>query len=195
MILWFVRLVLVPLPLAGNVGDLVGGQGRSLEEGPSVHQVGDVVGFIHVDELCELFPMHHGGVVFWPIGSSAKPLQALLHRHPLGDQKRPVHGVQFWVSVHAAVITDVSPEKGTNVGIDVPFPFLLQELEPCGPIFSDRGGSGTAVAGRDASVGLHLRRIGAVIGREMISGFNSAIPIPESEAASGDGGEESHKRS
>ena len=184
VILWFIRLVLVPLPLAGNVGYLVSGQGRSLEKSPSIHQVSDVVGFMHMDGLRELLPMHHGGVVSWPIGSSAKPLQALLHRHPLWNQKRPVHGVQFRVSAHAAVITDVSPEKGTNVGIDVPFPFFLQELEPCGPIFSDGGGSGTAMAGRDAAIGLYLRRIGAVIGREMISGFNSAIPIPESEAVS-----------
>ena len=139
--------------------------------------------------------MHHGGVVFWPIGSSAKPLQELLHRHPLLNQKRPVHGVQFRVSVHAAVITDVSPEKGANVGIDVPFPFLLQELESCGPIFSDRGGSGTAMAGRNAAIGLHHRRVGAVVCREMITGFHGAIPIPESEAVRGDSSEESHQRS
>ena len=106
-----------------------------------------------------------------------------------------MHGVQFRVPIHAAVITDVSPEKGTNVGIDVPFLFLLQELEPCGPILSDRGGSGAAIAGRNAAIGLHLRRIGAMVGREVISDFHSTISIPESEAVSGDGGKESRKRS
>ena len=74
-----------------------------------------------MDRSGELFPMHHGGVVVRSIGPSTKPSQALLNRHPLWDQERPMHGVQFRVPVHAAVITDISPEKGTNVGIDVPF--------------------------------------------------------------------------
>ena len=99
MVLWFVRLILIPFPLAGDVCHLVGGQGRSLEKSLSVHQVGDVVGLVDKDGLHELLPMHHGGMVFRPIGPSAKPLQTLLHRHPLWNQEKtsaggPVLGVR-----------------------------------------------------------------------------------------------------
>ena len=165
VVLWLVSLVLEPLSLAGNVGHLVPWQGRSLGECSSVHQVVDVVGLIQVDRSGELLPVHHGGVVFGLIGPRTQPRQALFNRYPLWDQKRPVHGVQLRVSVHSTVVTDVCPRKEANVCSDVPFLLFLQELEPGRSILSYRGGSGTAVAGRDAAVGLHLRGVGAIIGR------------------------------
>ena len=195
VVLRLAGLVLVPLSLTGNVGHLVCWQGRSLGERSPVHQVSYIIGLIQVDRSGELFSMHHGGVVFWSIGPSAKPRQALFNRHPLWDQKRPVHGVQFRVSVHSTIVTDVRPRKEANVCSDVPFLLFLQELEPCRPIFSDRSGSGTAVAGRDAAVGLHLGGIGAIIGREVVSCFHRAVSIPKGEAVSGGDGKESRERS
>ena len=73
--------------------------------------------------------MHHGGVVLWSIGPSTKPHQELLDCHPLWDQKRPVHGVQFRVSIHTAVVTDVRPGKEASVGGDVPFSSLFAVAE------------------------------------------------------------------
>ena len=109
---------------------------------------------------------------------------------PLRDQKGPVHGVQFRVSVHSTVVTDVRPRKEANVCSDVPFLLFLQELEPCRSGFSDGCGSGAAVAGRDAAVGLHLPRIGAIIGREVISGLYRAVPVPKGKAVGGGHGKE-----
>ena len=195
VVLRLAGLVLLPLSLTGNVGHLVCWKGRSLGERSLVQQVSYVIGLIQVDRSGELFSVHHGGVVFWPICPSTEPRQALLNRHLLWDQKRPVQGIQFRVSVHSTIVTDVCPRKEANVCSDVPFLLFLQELELCRPIFSDRGGSGTAVAGRDASVGLHLGGIGAIIGREVVSGFHRAVSIPKGEGVSGGDGKESRERS
>ena len=64
-----------------------------------------------------------------------------------------------------------------------------------GRSFSDGGGSGAAMACRDAAISLHFRGVGAVVGCKMIPGLHGAIPIPEVEAVSGDNGEECHQRS
>ena len=195
VILRLTSLILEPFSLAGNVGHLVRWQDRSLGERSTVHQVRDVVGLIQVDRPGELFPVHHGGVVLGSIGPSAKPRQALLNCHPLKNHERPVHGVQFRVSVRTAVVMDVRPGKEANVGSDVPLLLFLQELESGRPVFSDRGGSSTAMAGRDAAVGLHLGGIGAIISREMVSGLHGAISIPKSETVSGSDGEEAREGS
>ena len=71
----------------------------------------------------------------------------------------------------------------------------MQELKLCRPVFSDRGGSGTAVTSRDAAVGLHHGGVGAIVGCEMVSCLYGAISIPKSEAVSGGDGEESREGS
>ena len=125
VVLRLAGLVLIPLTLTRDVGNLVRRKGRSLRERSPVHQVGDVIGFIQVNGPGEFFSMHHGGVVLWSIRPSAKPRQALLDRHPLRNQKGPVHGVQFRVSVHSTIVTDVRPRKEANVCSDVPFLLFL----------------------------------------------------------------------
>ena len=143
----------------------------------------------------KLLPVHHGGMIRRPIGPGAEPLQALFHRHPLWNQEGPVHRVQFWVSIHAAVIPNVSPKKRADVGIDIPFPFLLQELEPRGSILLDGGSPGAAMAGRDTAVRLHFGRVRAVVRGEVKPCFHSAIPVLEGETVGGDSRDESHQRS
>ena len=184
-------LVLIPLTLACDVGNLVCRKSRGLRERSPVHQVGDVIRLIQVDGSGEFLPMHHGGVVFRSVRLNAKPRQALFDRHALQDQERPVHGVQFRVSVNSAIATDVRPGKEAHVCGDVPFLLLLEELKPCRSIFSDGCSSGAAVTGRDTAVSLHLGGIGAVIGREVVSSFHRAIPIPKGEAVGGCDGKKS----
>ena len=46
---------------------------------------------------------------------------------------------------------------------------------------------------RDADVGLHLGGVGAIVGREMVSGLHGAVSIPKREAVSVGDGEESRK--
>ena len=145
-------------PLAGDVCYLVGGQGRSLEESPSVHQVGDVVGLVDQDGLRELLPMHHGGMVCRPIGSSAKPLQTLLHHHPLWNQEKtsawgPVPGVRTRRSYNECQFL----KEGANIGIDVPLSFPSAGAGIVWAGLSLTGvDSGAAMAGRDAAISLHL---------------------------------------
>ena len=118
-------LVLVPLTLACNVGNLVRRKSGGLRERAPIHQVGDVIRLIQQDGPGEFLSMHHGGVVVRSVRPSAKPRQALFDRHSLRDRKGPVHGVQLWVSVHSAIVTDVRPRKEANVCGDVPFLLLL----------------------------------------------------------------------
>ena len=195
MVVRLTHLVLVPLTLARDVGDLVCRKGRGLRERPTVHHVGDVVRLIQVDGSGEFLPMHHGGVVVGSVRPGTEPCQALFDRYVLWDQKGPVHVVQFRVSVYSTVVTDVHPRKEANVCSDVSLLLFLQELEPCRLIFSDRCGLGTAVAGRDAAVGLHLGRIGAIISREVVSSFHRAVSIPKGKAVSGGDGKESREGS
>ena len=44
------------------------------------------------------------------------------------------------------------------------------------------------MAGRDAAVGWYLGGVGAIVGREMVSGLHSATSIPKSEAVGGGNG-------
>ena len=118
-------VVLVPLTLACNVGDLVCQKSGGLSERAPIYQVGDIIRLIQQDGPGELFPMHHGGVVIRSVRSGAKPRQALFNRHSLRNRKGPVHGVQLRVSVHSAIVTDVRPRKEANVRGDVPFLLLL----------------------------------------------------------------------
>ena len=106
-----------------------------------------------------------------------------------------MHRVQFWVPIHAAVILNVSPKKRADVGIDIPFSLLLQELEPRMSIPLDGGSLGAAMAGRDTAVRLYFGRVRAVVGGEVIPRFHSAVPILEGEAVGGDSRDESHQRS
>ena len=120
-----VGLVLEPLALAGDVGNLVSRKGRSLSERSSVYHVGDIIRFVQQDASREVFSVHHGRIIARLVGSSVEPCHALLEGHSLGDREGPVHGVQLRVSVHSAVVTDIPPRKETNVCGEVPFLLLL----------------------------------------------------------------------
>ena len=173
---------------------MVSRKGRSLGVGPAVHQVGDVIGLVQQDGPREVFPVHHGGIVAWPVSSSAKPRHALFQGHSLWDRDGPVQGVQLRVSVYSAVVADIRPKKETSVFGEVPFLFLLQELEPRGSILLDRGSPDAAVAGCNAAVCLYFRGVGAVLRREVIPGFDRAISILEGEAVGHSDREESSKQ-
>ena len=173
---------------------MVSRKGRSLGVGAAVHQVSNVIGLVQQDGLREVLPMHHGGIVIWPVGSGAKPRHALLYCHSLWDREGPVHGVQLRVSVYSAVVTDICPKKETSVCGEVPFLFLLQELELHGSILLDRCSQDAAVAGWNAAVCLNFRGVGAVVCREVISGFDHAISIVEGEAVGHGDRKEPNKR-
>ena len=80
-------------------------------------------------------------------------------------------------------------------GVDIPFSFFLQELEPRRSILLDGGGPGAAMASRNTAISLHLGRVGAVVSCKVVPGFHGAISVLEGEAVSGDNREESHQRS
>ena len=97
-------------------------------------------------------PVHHGGVVTGSINPGTEPCHALFHRHTFRNREGPVYRVQFRVSVSSTVVVDVCPGKEARIGGDIPFPFLLQELELCWSILLDRCGSDGTWAGWDTAV-------------------------------------------
>ena len=96
-------------------------------------------------------PVHHGGVLTGSINPGTEPCHALFHGHTFPNREGPVYRVQFKVSVSSTVVVDVCPGKEARIGGDIPFPFLLQELELCWSILLDRCGSDGTWAGWDTA--------------------------------------------
>ena len=86
------------------------------------------------------------------------------------------------MSIRSAVVADIRPGKKAGVGSDVPFPFLLQELEFRGSISLDGCGPDATLAGGDAAVGLDFGGVGAIVRRQVVSGLHGTVPIPQGKA-------------
>ena len=86
------------------------------------------------------------------------------------------------MSIDPAIVTNVRPRKKARIGSEVPFPFLLQQLEFCGPVLLDRCGSDVTWAGGDTAVGLDFCGVGAVVSRQVVSGLYGAVSIPQGKA-------------
>ena len=130
----------------------------------------------------KVFSLHHGGVVTGSINPGVEPCHALFHHHTFRNREGPEYRVQFRVSVSSTVLMDVCPGKEARIGGDIPFPFLQQELELCWSILLDRYGSDGTWAGWDTAVCLNFGGVGAVVGHQVIPGFNGTISIPQCKA-------------
>ena len=184
VIQWVILLVLNPLALAGGLRYLVSGE-VTLHVSATVDHVGDVSGFVQRDGVVEVPSMHHGGGDGWLVVPSPDPGKALLVGDPLWDGERLVDGVQLGMTIYATIVPYIRPRKETRVGGDVPFLFLLQELESRWSFSLGRGGPDSAWPGRDDALRLDFGRIGAVIRFQMVTVLNGAVTVAKCKSVSG----------
>ena len=106
----------------------------------------------------------------------------LLHGDPLWNGERPVDGVQLRVPIDTTVVPDVCARKRTRVSGDVPLTFFLEKLELGRPLSPHGGRSQAALSGRNAAIRLYLGGVEAIVRREVIAVFHSAVAVLEREA-------------
>ena len=122
------------------------------------------------------------GPALQQIRAGPQPGQPLLKGDPLWNGERPVDGVQLGVPIDTTVVPDVCARKRTRVSGDVPLTFFLEKLELGRPLSPHGGRSQAALSGRNAAIRLYLGGVEAIVRREVIAVFHSAVAVLEREA-------------